>query len=534
MDEQYRMILVDDEDEVRGRINSKITPESGFVVVGSAGNGYDAVELIEKTAPHIVLTDIKMPYIDGIELTRIIKRDYPTVKVAFITGYDEFEYAREAVDLHIVSYLTKPVSQEDITSFLIRLKQELDTEYEQKYDIEKLRSRYEQHIPMIIENFFSSYLITGRRYYDEGRDNLRSYGVTLDDTRYLLSYVKIEQEQHTDDVKQREERKVSVRTTMQSTLERYGYGHYSFLFLDGIVFIIKESGEEFMKKIDQVLYEMVKILQRFLSVSISIGVSRLHREFSSLQDAYHEAEIALGYSAFLNTGRIVYINQLQKDTTTVLSLAEHDIQRLEYAAKFGTDDDVRTHIDSLRRSTHSDQQIITNYRLYTINLVNVVVSFAESMKVDLQEVLNGDILEIISRFRHVDQLYDWVLSTILLLREQNEAARKDNSQRYIDAAAAYMQENYQDFTISMEQVCDDLGISISYLSLLFRKHMKTTFVKYLTSIRMEKAHELLRFTGDRIIEIAQSCGYRDVYYFSHSFKKYYGVSPRNYRETLDT
>ena len=118
MNEKYKMILVDDEDDVRGRILSKIKESSGFEVVGKAGNGYDALELIEELEPHIVLTDIKMPFINGIELAKIIRREYPMTKVAFISGYDEFDYAREAIDLKVLSYLTKPVTSNDIDVFL--------------------------------------------------------------------------------------------------------------------------------------------------------------------------------------------------------------------------------------------------------------------------------------------------------------------------------------------------------------------------------------------------------------------------------
>ena len=118
MTEPCKIILVDDEDEVRGRISSKISAESGFLVVGTAGNGYDALELIEKHAPQVVLIDIKMPYIDGIELAGIIRRDHPTVRIGFITGCDEFDYAREAIELNVRSYLAKPLTQEDISAFL--------------------------------------------------------------------------------------------------------------------------------------------------------------------------------------------------------------------------------------------------------------------------------------------------------------------------------------------------------------------------------------------------------------------------------
>ena len=91
MNELYKLILVDDEDEVRGRIMSMITAATGFEVVARASNGYDALELIEKFKPHVVLTDIRMPFINGIELAKIIRRDFPTTKVAFISGYDQFD-----------------------------------------------------------------------------------------------------------------------------------------------------------------------------------------------------------------------------------------------------------------------------------------------------------------------------------------------------------------------------------------------------------------------------------------------------------
>ena len=108
--------------------------------------------------------------------------------------------------------------------------------------------------------------------------------------------------------------------------------------------------------------------------------------------------------------------------------------------------------------------------------------------------------------------------------------KMSNSQKMLDNAVNLINTNYTDPNISMEKVCEGLGISVSYLSLLFKKHKQTTFVKYLTSVRMQKAKELLKLTEDRIVEIAEKCGYSDVYYFSHSFKKNAGVSPKKYRE----
>ena len=158
MSELYKMILVDDEDDVRGRIMSKIKPELGFLVVGKAGNGYDALELIEQHRPHVVLTDIKMPFINGIQLAKSIRRDYPTTKVAFISGYDEFEYAREAIELNVVSYLMKPITSSDIEDFLRKLKVSLDKEFEFLQDSNSLENRYKESIPILVNSYLNSYI----------------------------------------------------------------------------------------------------------------------------------------------------------------------------------------------------------------------------------------------------------------------------------------------------------------------------------------------------------------------------------------
>jgi len=532
VDELYRMILVDDEDEVRGRISSKISNESGFQVVAAAGNGYDALELIEKHKPHVVLTDIKMPFVDGIELARTIKRDFPTTRIAFITGYDEFEYAREAVELHVTSYLTKPVTQSDISGFLDKLKVELDNEFKEKYNLDMLRKRYEQSIPLIIDNYFTSYLISSQSGKTEDIENLRQYGIFLDDRKFITAFVQTERGQDHHDVVEYEKLKLSVRSVIQSILERHDYSYYSFHFNNGIVLVIKNNSLNFMKKVDSVFYEMVKMVEQYLSIAIDIGVSNQHIGFSKLRTAYQESEQALGFSRFLNAGRIVYIDQLEKDRPKVLTLSDTDINDIVYNMKFGSDQEIRNVMESLKLNALKDSKSITNFRPYIIAMVNVLVNFSESIGVDLDEVLGEDVLEKITRFRNLEQMFDWVLSVIIKLREMNLKNKMSNSQKMLDNAINFMERNYTDTTISMESVCDEMGISISYLSLLFKKEKQTTFVKYLTMIRLEKAKELLGMTGEKIIDIAGKCGYNEVYYFSHSFKKYTGVSPKKYREEL--
>lgn len=530
MAELYKIILVDDEDEVRGRISSKISAESGFLVVGTAGNGYDALELIEKHSPQVVLTDIKMPYIDGIELASIIRRDYPTIRIGFITGYDEFDYAREAIRLNVRSYLTKPLTQEDISLFLHNLKAELDAEFSENYNLEQIKKRYEQSIPLIIENYFVSLLSSGASGNKDDIEQLRQYGVALDESRYLVAFVIVERNPDNWGVIEYEKLKLSARARLGDLLSLDGFEHYHFMFHEGIIFAVKENGSEFARQIDVVFNRMVRTTGYYLSVEIDIGVSRMHKDFRQLGEAYEEASKALSYSRFGTISHISYFNQFGDRSFHLVCFKDSDAKSLEQILRYGSDDEVLQYIQSLKESAARDAADTGNLNLYVISLVGVLSNYAASIGIDINELGDGDLIGQMSKIRSLGQLFSWVSSLAKRIRVQGLMVKANNAQRMLDMATKVIQKNYADSNLTMDTICDNLGISASYLGQLFKKNKESTFVKYLTGVRMEKATEMLVSTGDRIVEIALQCGYRDVYYFSHSFKKIVGVSPKKYRE----
>ena len=187
----YTIIIVDDEEEVKKRIVSKIPVDCGFEIVGLAANGYDALELIEKLRPNVVITDIRMPFIDGIELTKIIRKDFPKTKIAFISGYDEFTYAKQAIDLGVIGYLSKPITEEDVLQFLARLKESLDEEFQQVFNQEKLDSIYQENLPALIENQFSSLLYLSV-LSDSDLDRFKAFDIDLYHGTFTLGIIDID------------------------------------------------------------------------------------------------------------------------------------------------------------------------------------------------------------------------------------------------------------------------------------------------------------------------------------------------------
>ena len=141
----YKVLLVDDEEEVRNAIEQRINwEELGFEVIGKAQNGVKAMEIAEKLQPDVVITDIKMPYMNGLELARNLKEENPGVRILILTGFDEFEYAKEAVHLEIEEYILKPINANELSECLKRLKNVLDKEREEKLNVRKLEQYYTQ------------------------------------------------------------------------------------------------------------------------------------------------------------------------------------------------------------------------------------------------------------------------------------------------------------------------------------------------------------------------------------------------------
>ena len=187
----YSVLLVDDEEEVIQIIMKKIDWESmGFKVVGYAHNGVEALEIAEEYQPDVVLTDIKMPYMDGLVLSRKLKELYRTIKIIIFSGFDEFEYAKEAIKLEVEEYLLKPINATELTEVFQRIRKNLDREMDEKRNIDKLQEYYMESLPLLQENFFTS-LIEGRIPDDQIEKYLVNYQIKLEGPFYIITLLHV-------------------------------------------------------------------------------------------------------------------------------------------------------------------------------------------------------------------------------------------------------------------------------------------------------------------------------------------------------
>jgi two-component system response regulator YesN len=358
---------------------------------------------------------------------------------------------------------------------------------------------------------------------------LKQHGLDLTDGYYVSGNLEIENSNGDNELVSLEK----LRTLTEELLHIYFQDKpltRLFIVQDGVFFIIKSNEKHFMKKVDAFLYELLQSAEQYLALRIRAGISNLFETITNLPLAYKEAKQAIGYGKFLNSGRIVYIGEVENKKTMVLALSLDDVNAIETTIKFGTDSEVKEIFKSRKAAVKASKDFLIDYEAYIVSLANIIIHYAHSMKADTDDILGKGLLEEMLALSDLDQVFDFTESIIFKLRSRNIEKNISRTEKILYQALNIIETRYYDPNLSLNQVCDEIDISISYLSMLFQRQHNMTFNKYLIQTRMEHAKELLIRSHDKIINIATKCGYNEVYYFSHSFKKYTGLSPKQYRE----
>ena len=194
--EKYRIMLVDDEEEVRSAILKKLDWESlGYSEVCDAENGEDALEKMEHFAPDVLLTDIRMPYMDGLELCERVRKTYPNIKLLIFSGFDEFEYAKQAIRLNVSEYILKPVNLQELSAILKKAAEGLDEEIRQRRSVDELARNYRYAMPILRQSWFLN-LIRGGMSPEEIREKAEQYGIDLLNARkWVVAAAELEKDQ---------------------------------------------------------------------------------------------------------------------------------------------------------------------------------------------------------------------------------------------------------------------------------------------------------------------------------------------------
>lgn len=525
----YKVLLVDDEEEVMNAIEHKINwEELGFEVIGKAQNGVKALEIAEKTQPDVVITDIKMPYMDGLELSRKLKEENPSIRIMILTGFDEFEYAKEAVHLEIEEYVLKPVNASELSECMKRLKSALDREWDEKLNIKKLEQYYMESLPLLQTNFFCS-LIEGRVHKADMDKFLDAYQISLKGPVFCCVIFHTS-ENHVPDAMSPLLLTMSVRREVQG---KFGdkWKCKDFTYLGNVVMIVEMQSEDSISQLTDDCDRFCRWANRFLGAVVTAGIGKACDNLFCISTSYEGAREAVSYRVIYGTGRSINISDIAPKGQE-LSMRMEDIKMndLFKAIHLGVRENIENAVYHMVQRLCENARTVTQYHFVTMEIVGHLYRFCENNYMNFDEH-TGDIRNPYEVVPQMDEsaLTKWIIHVALSISEEFKKAR-NSSLRYLIAGAKNMvRDNYQDPDLSLDTVCSSLGVSNSYFSSVFKKEVGQPFIAYLTDYRMEQALRLILETNEKSYEIAEHVGYVDANYFSYVFKKKFGMSPSKYR-----
>ena len=531
---RYSVLLVDDEEDVIRIIMKKLDWESmGLVIIGHAANGVEALEMAEELSPDIVMTDIKMPYMDGLTLCKKLKELSRTIRVIIFSGFDEFEYAKEAIKMEAAEYLLKPVNAVELKEVFERVKNDLDRELDEKRNTDKLRAYYMESLPVLQESFYMA-LLEGRIAPEQIGRYMDSYQVQLQGPYYVvavlhLSQQSLEEESRMDPFLQA----VSVRKFAEEQVEDRWRSRV-VIYLGDIIMISQMHSREEMLEYTNEMDRLCRMAKKVCNARITAGIGYLCDNLEQLPLSYQGAKQAVSYRVLYGNTRAISISEVEPAEHVELNWEDvysTYIQQIMKKVRVGEQDGLEKAISQFTEWLSGEQISMQKYRIVMMELVAELFRFTASHNLNPENVFggNGDVYSQVLQMESAEVLDRWLRRVCTNLQNAVMNERQDSTKFFVKNAEEYIKEHFADQDLGVDEVCRKLNVSAAYFSTIFKKETGKTFVRYLTDYRMEKAVNMLMTGNEKTYVIAEKVGYAEPNYFSYVFKKQFGMSPSKYK-----
>ena len=531
-----KVFLVEDEMVIRNGIVKSINWEKeGYRLVGEASDGELAYPMILKEKPDILLTDIKMPFMDGLELSRLVKQELPDTKILIFSGYDEFEYAKEDIRIGVTEYLLKPVSSAQLLEVMRRISKQIEQDREEREMLRQYQEDMKENVERERQNFFS-HVIRGEVSIGEAVKNGKKYGMDLSAGFYSIILFKIFSTPEENIVS---EHIWKICEKIETKVDEIPYAYYFQRGIDGWVFLLTAESKEQMEERQKNLCDcLAEIMKNERKVEYFGGIGKPVERIRNLGQSFRDAERIFAERFTRQSNQFLSgfekMDVYKDDEFQIKDLGDVGKSR-EMIEKFlnnGTKEELEELMDTYFIRMKEDKLQSTLMRQYIImDIYIVIMSFCEKI-----DAVNHDYQQetekLKSTIQNMNSVSEIRLYITYMLNQAIELRDSISKKRYADiikAAEKMISEHYMSEEISLNSVADSVGMSPSYFSSVFSKESGKTFVEFLTETRMEKAKELLMCSALKTSEIGYEVGYKDPHYFSYIFKKTQGCSPKDYR-----
>ncbi len=533
-----RVFLCEDEFVVREGIKNNIDwAANGYEFVGEASDGELALPLIRKLEPDIVITDIRMPFMDGLELSRIIRKELPFSEIVILSGYEEFDYAKQAISIGVAQYLTKPISGDDLLHELDTLREKIIKSKEERALKEQFKKEMEENDLKERRELFHN-IVSGNCPVTDLLQKAEKLGIDLSAMWYNIILLFTKSEHH--ELEEYSRSSVTIDEFIKEAVSEMGCIIFDRDLEGKAIVVMGDSEEELSKTQSELIERVTGIFRDYSHVRYYGGIGKQVNRLSRMNESYEDAGCALANRFFVTQSGFFSADRSpvhgnapdEKFDMSTIDAKRIDKSNVQKFLKLGNTDEIPFYVGEFVKSVGEDAFNSFIFRQY----IAMDVFFAASGFIEeISGTKPDDVITEISKeaLSNADSVTRYITGIIENAIRFRDSIATNRYKDIVDGAVKYIEENYADEELSLNQLASHVNVSPNHLSTIFSQQTGRTFIKYLTEYRMDKAKEMLKCTAMRSSEISEAVGYKDPHYFSYMFKKTVGMTPTNYRGTKE-
>lgn len=530
---KYSVLLVDDEEDVVEAIVQKIDWEGlGYSLAGYAKNGLEALEIAEEKQIDVVLTDIKMPYMDGLTLSHRLKELYPSIKIIIFSGFDEFEYAKEAIRLEAEEYMLKPVDAGELSRVFQKVHDALDQEFDEKQSIHRLKNYYLESLPILQESFYTS-LIEGTLPQQDMESTLLDYQISLPGKYYAVVILHNSLSLSPEGINPLLIT-MSIRKLAEERLKK-NWRPCFFTYLGNTLLIAQLDRETDSIKLTDDCEILCRMAKHVCKATVTAGIGKTVSHLVDLPLSYLGARDAVAYRVLYGRGKAIAISEIglegkEERNVNKEIIDEERLLDIYRSIRMSSEEELDKCIDLYVENSHLDSPSLQEYHFFLMDLVTNMHKFLLSNQMDTNLIFpkEEDVYQKVQQFS-LAELSQWLKEVCKKIQRHIQEMRSDKTKSFVKRAVEHVHSHYMDKDLTVEALSQELHVSAAYFSTVFKRETGKSFINYLTDYRMEKAIRLLMEEEEKTYIIAESVGYSDPNYFSYAFKKKFGMSPSKYK-----
>lgn len=537
-----KVLIVDDEFYFREALKISIPwQELGFEICGEAKNGKDALDKAELLKPEIIIVDINMPIMDGLEFVKNIREVNQDSKIIIITGYNEFNYAKQAIQLGVHNYILKPVNEEELKNSLLELKKTIEKEVNIKIEADRLKQQVIDSLPLLKDKFLNE-LIQGNliKKENETLKTMEYLDINTSSDYYMVVTVELDYEEKlgwNDEDKQLW--KIAVSNILAEILEKQFVFDMCFDIEDRICIILGKNDKEKHCNFDLLLENNLELIRsavyKYLGFTITIGVGSEKYDLFNISESYKESIVALKNKVTLGKNRVILYSSVAESCIRENLFSVEIRSRLLMNMRIADDKEVQNLIAGIFEKIRSYN---INYELLfvvCIEMISLCLEFITEVGLGFNEIFPNNKLNIIEEIQSkssIDEMEEWIAENYKYTLDAVKRNKSGKASKLIEEVKKYIEDNYQNSDLNIDEIAKNLFVNYAHLCFIFKRDTGTTINEYLTEFRIKKAKELFDSGSALIHNVAVRVGYGDANYFGKCFKKYYGLAPSKYLENI--